>query len=271
MRLSPGLRTRAEQRRCAPRHRSGEFTSGETVKRCVGVGFAIGVLALISVTTELDTGRLIALPWNGPTLKIGSMAISDYPLSAIPWPTALDWSAAELRGYLVAAADPAVQRVRTKCQPWTVRDLTAHLGATFHRFADQLGKAKAGDLTAPFGPGDLSRENLRAVELFRGDPLQALEQQASRFLREARCSQAGQLMGHQRGPVPVGLQVMWGLGELAVHRDDLADATGSSYRPSDLIVAALVAMKQAIDGFRAGDDQWLDYLRSTGRHTAAAS
>src|SRR5262249_18160109 len=47
---------------------AGEFTSGETVKRCVEAGTAIGVLALISVATELDTGRLIALPWKGRPL-----------------------------------------------------------------------------------------------------------------------------------------------------------------------------------------------------------
>ena len=72
-------------------------------------------------------------------------------------------------------------------------------------------------------------------------------------------------MGHQRGPVPVGLQVIWGLSELTVHHDDLADATGTSYRPGDPVVAALVAMKEATDGFDAGEDLWLDYLRSTGR------
>jgi len=54
----------------------GEFTSGETIKRCVETGTAIGVLALISVTTELDTGRLIALPWNGPTLTLSSYLIA---------------------------------------------------------------------------------------------------------------------------------------------------------------------------------------------------
>ncbi len=58
---------------------------------------------------------------------------------------------------------------------------------------------------------------------------------------------------------------------LAVHHDDLADATGGSYRPGDPIVAALVAMKQAVDGFHVGDDPWLEYLRSTGRHIATAS
>jgi len=121
------------------------------------------------------------------------MPILDYPPSATPWPAALDWSAAELRGYLAAAADPAVQGLATRCPP------------------------------------------------------------------------PGRLMGHQRGPVPVGLQVLWGLSELAVHRDDLAGAMASSYRPSDAVVAALVATKQAIDGFEAGGDPWLAYLRSTGR------
>jgi hypothetical protein len=72
-------------------------------------------------------------------------------------------------------------------------------------------------------------------------------------------------MGHQRGPVPVGLQVLLGLSELAVHHDDLADAVGSSCRPSDAIVAALVATKRAIDGLEAIGDPWLTYLRSTGR------
>jgi len=178
------------------------------------------------------------------------MATLDYPASAVPWPAALDWSAAELRGYLTAAADPALQGLATRCPPWTIRDLTVHLAMTFRRFADQLRNANAGDLTAP---------------AFRGDPQQVLRRQAGRFLHSARRSPPGQLMGHQRGPVPVGLQVLWGLSELTVHHDDLADAMGSSYRPSDAIVAALAAMKQAIDGFDAGGDPWLAYLRSTGR------
>ena len=94
------------------------------------------------------------------------MAISDYPPSAVPWPAALDWSAAELRGYLAAAADPAVQGLVTRCPPWTIRDLTAHLAVTFHRFANQLRDANAGDLTPPFGPGDLALENRSAVAVF---------------------------------------------------------------------------------------------------------
>jgi len=73
------------------------------------------------------------------------MAISDYPPSAIPWPAALDWSAVELRGYLAAAADPAVQGLATRCPPWIIRDLPAHL-VTFHRFANLLRNAEAGDL-----------------------------------------------------------------------------------------------------------------------------
>ena len=49
---------------------AGEFTSGETVKRCVEAGMAIGVLAAISVAAEVKAGRLAALPWNGPPLTL---------------------------------------------------------------------------------------------------------------------------------------------------------------------------------------------------------
>lgn len=36
----------------------------------------IGVLAHIGVTAELDTGRLIALPWNGPPLALSSYLVA---------------------------------------------------------------------------------------------------------------------------------------------------------------------------------------------------
>jgi hypothetical protein len=43
------------------------------------------------------------------------------------------------------------------------------------------------------------------------------------------------------------------------------DSTDTSCRPGGPVVAALVAMKEAIGGFHAGEDSWLDYPRSTGR------
>jgi DNA-binding transcriptional LysR family regulator len=55
---------------------AGEFTSGETIKRCVEAGTAIGVLAAISVTAELSTGRLTALPWDGPALALTSYLVA---------------------------------------------------------------------------------------------------------------------------------------------------------------------------------------------------
>jgi hypothetical protein len=61
------------------------------------------------------------------------------------------------------------------------------------------------------------------------------------------------------------LQGIWGLSGLAVDHDQLTDATDTSCRPSDPVVAALVAMKEAIDGFHAEEDSWLDYPRSAGR------
>lgn len=61
------------------------------------------------------------------------------------------------------------------------------------------------------------------------------------------------------------LQVIWGLSRLAVDHDELPDAADTSCRPGDPVVAALVAMKEAIGGFHAGEDSWPDYPRSAGR------
>lgn len=190
---------------------------------------------------------------------------SRYPAAAVPWPAAIDWSSAELRSYLADAADPGAAQLPTRCPPWTVSDLTAHLAATFQRFADQLARARAGSLAPPFERDQLSSENLRAVREFRGDSVQALADHAQRFLRGATAGSAADLMGHQLGPIPVGLQVMFGLSELVVHHDDLAAATGHSFRPADEIVTALAAMRTAAGGLADGTDTWLAVLRGTGR------
>jgi DNA-binding transcriptional LysR family regulator len=55
---------------------AGEFTSGETVKRCVQAGTAIGVLASVSVQDELAAGRLVSLAWTGPQLRLCSFLIT---------------------------------------------------------------------------------------------------------------------------------------------------------------------------------------------------
>jgi len=191
------------------------------------------------------------------------MPARDYPPSAVPWPQAIGWSRAELCAYLAAAADPASWALPTRCPPWTVADLTAHLAATFRRFADQLAKAREGNLDAPFPPGHLSIENLRAVRQFRSDPLRELAGQAGRFLGSLNAAE--ERIGHQRGPITVGLQVMFGLAELTVHHDDLAHATGSSYRPAGDIVAALADMYGTVFGMPAGPDPWACLLNASGR------
>lgn len=191
------------------------------------------------------------------------MTLADYPASAVPWPAAVGWSRVELRSYLEAAADPAIQALATRCPPWTVADLTAHLAATFRRFADQLDRARAGNLEPPFGPDQLTAENLRAVREFRGDPAEELGRHAGRFLGSVAA--ADEPIGHQRGPVLAGLQVMFGLTELVVHHDDLARACGGSHRPADHIVSALADMYGAVFGLRAGSRHWQGLLEATGR------
>lgn len=86
------------------------------------------------------------------------MPAGDFAASTVPWPDAVEWSRRELRAYLDAAADPAIQALPTRCPAWSVADLSAHLAATFRRFADQLEKARAGDLAAPFPRSELTGE-----------------------------------------------------------------------------------------------------------------
>lgn len=191
------------------------------------------------------------------------MPAGDFATSTVPWPDAVEWSRRELRAYLDAAADPAIQALPTRCPAWSVADLSAHLAATFRRFADQLEKARAGDLAAPFPRSELTDENLRAVRDFDGDPLSELALHADRFLGSVDA--VDEPIGHQLGPIPVGLQVMFGLVELTVHHDDLAEATGGSYRPGGDTVAAMVDVYGVVSGVPAGPDPWSCLLQATGR------
>jgi uncharacterized protein (TIGR03083 family) len=205
----------------------------------------------------------------GEARREGECAVSTsrtgdgYPASSVPWPQAVRWTRRELRLYLHAADDAASWHLPTRCPPWSVRDLTAHLAATFRRFAEQLDRSRLGVLDAPFARERLSQENLRAVQDFAGDPLYALDEQALRFLDAVET--ADELMGHQFGPIPVGLQVMFGLNELALHHDDLAQARGERYRPAPEVVAALATMYEAVFGLPDGEDPWDRLLRATGR------
>lgn len=72
-------------------------------------------------------------------------------------------------------------------------------------------------------------------------------------------------MAHQFGPVPVGLQVMFGLNELAVHHDDLPRATGNRSRPEDDVTTELAAMYDTVFGLPERDDPWQRLLLATGR------
>jgi hypothetical protein len=148
-----------------------------------------------------------------------------------------------------------------------VRDLTAHLAMTFRRFADMLEQSRRGDLTPPFAAADLITENLQAVERFQGDPLVELERQAHRFL--ALISNPNECMAHQRGPIPVSLQLLFALNELAIHRDDLEVARGSRYRPADEVIEALIPIQeQLLGGLPSCGDPWQSILVRSGRPVA---
>lgn len=184
-----------------------------------------------------------------------------------PWPDARELVERELAAYLATAAEPANLDLATRCPPWTVSDVTAHVAATFERFNLMLAKGRSGDLSEPFERGDLSRENLRAVEHFAGDPLLRLEEEAMRFVRSS--TDPDEVMPHQFGPIPVALQMLFGLNELAIHHDDIAVAAGSRYRPDARAVEALRQVwERALGGLSGADDPWLDILEASGRTAA---
>jgi uncharacterized protein (TIGR03083 family) len=182
-----------------------------------------------------------------------------------PWPDVRDLTRAELESYLADASDPMHQDLPTRCPPWTVADLTRHLAATAARFNAMLAQSRAGDLTPPFGRNDLSEENLRAVREFSGDPLASLREEAERFLEDS--TDPDEVMAHQFGPIPVGLQQHFLLNDIAIHHDDLAAAVGRSYRPPDTVVEALAHMFAAQGWLKGKEDRdaWTRILSSSGR------
>jgi uncharacterized protein (TIGR03083 family) len=180
-----------------------------------------------------------------------------------PWPLAVRQTRRDLEAYLIAAAPPGVAAQPSLCPAWTVSQVTAHLAETFARFAALLAQSRRGDLSPPFPPAELSAQNLRAVQDFEGDPAAALREQAGRFLGQV--ADPGELMAHQRGPVPVSLQVLFGLNELAVHHYDVTAPRGPGYRPPDDVITLLTVLHSRLGALPAGGDPWPRVLAATGR------
>jgi uncharacterized protein (TIGR03083 family) len=179
-----------------------------------------------------------------------------------PWPYAAGLLVPELDRYLADAALPDVQQHPTRCPDWTVREVTVHLVCTFSRFHAMLLQGRAGDFTAPFKVRQLTAENLRAVRAYQGaDPCGELRAAVGGFCSALRDGE--ELMPHQLGRIPVALQVLFGINELAVHHDDVAAAGGHSYRPPPATLDVLTQLWRR----RHGRDvaTWADILRASGR------
>jgi uncharacterized protein (TIGR03083 family) len=180
------------------------------------------------------------------------------------WPLVDELVRRELRAYLDDTTDRSAHSLPTRCPPWTVLDITRHLAASVSRFNRLLAQSRAGDLSPPFARAGLSEENLLAVAEFEGDPTTRLQGEIDRFLREA--TDESEVIAHQRGPITVGLQMRFALNELAIHHDDVAAARGRRYRPSDVVVDALIPVWMEVLGpLRRSGDPWDDILRASGR------
>jgi uncharacterized protein (TIGR03083 family) len=178
------------------------------------------------------------------------------------WPYAPELLRPELDRYLADAAGPGVDQLPTRCPSWTVRDVTVHLVCTFSRFHKLLNQGRAGDFTPPFRVEQLAAENQRAAASYRSaDPCGELRRVVDGFT--ASLADGDELMPHQLGPIPVALQVLFGLNELAIHHDDVAAAAGRRYDPPPETLAVLLLLWRR----RHGDavTNWLAILRASGR------
>lgn len=182
--------------------------------------------------------------------------------SAGPWPFRPELLGPELDRYLADAAEPPIQHLPTCCPPWTLREVTVHLLCTFIRFRRLLCRSRAGDFSPPFPVEQLAAENQRAVRTYEGaDPCGQLHAAVEEF--SSALGDGDELMPHQLGLVPVALQVLFGVNELAIHHDDVARAAGQLYVPPPETLAVLQFVWQR----RHGHDitSWADILRAAGR------
>jgi uncharacterized protein (TIGR03083 family) len=181
-----------------------------------------------------------------------------------PWPDGIVATRHELASYLADVADGSLDALATRCAPWSVREVTVHLAETFRRFHLMLEQGRRGDFAPPFASDELDSENLRAVEAFSGDPAEALTVAAAGFLDAL--DSLDEPVPHQAGTLPVGLQVLFGLMDIAMHHDDVLAAAGRRYRPSTEALAAIVPVAERLYGMPADQpDPWSLMLLGAGR------
>jgi uncharacterized protein (TIGR03083 family) len=193
------------------------------------------------------------------------------PGPAIATPMAGPWSDGavpaarqELARYLDDVADGSLDGLVTGCVPWTGRDVTVHLAETFRRFSRMLDQGRRGDFTPPFTPDELDAENLRAVEDFTGEPVEALRSAAGRFLDEV--DDLDEPVPHQLGTIPTGLLVLFGVLDLALHHDDVLVPAGRRHRPEPSTLEAVRPVIVRLFGVDPGqDDPWAVIVVGSGR------
>ena len=94
------------------------------------------------------------------------------------------------------------------------------------------------------------------------DPASGLRAAVEGFT--AALGDGAELIPHQRGPVPVAQQVVYGLNELALHHSDVTAAAGHDYAPPPETLAVLLFMWRRQEHDVTG---WAGILRASGRNT----
>jgi uncharacterized protein (TIGR03083 family) len=181
-----------------------------------------------------------------------------------PWPDGREVLRTELDAYLAEVGGGRLDPLATRCPPWSVRDVTTHLAETFARFGRMLAQGRTGDFAPPFPASELDAENLRAVAEFEGDPARELRHQAEAFVGSV--DDLEEPMPHQLGTIPAGLQVLFGVMDLAMHHDDVAVADGRGYHPPGATIAAILPVAQRLFGMpEVEGDPWPALVAGSGR------
>jgi hypothetical protein len=182
------------------------------------------------------------------------------------WPDLRSQIRAEARLFLDLVDDPELLAAPSACAGWDGRDVVIHLAETFDRFHRMLMQSRDGDLSPPFERGDLDAVNDLAVADFDGDPLVSLRAAIDRWCDDI--DDPHEVIAHQIGPIPVGLQSSFGLGDLVLHHDDVLFSAEMRYQPA-VAVADIIANAWsrafAIPGLLAAPDAWSALLDRTKR------
>ena len=127
-----------------------------------------------------------------------------------------------------------------------------------------LDKGRGADFTALCSPMSSKPRTSTPSRSSRARRSPALVTAANGFLDDV--TDLDEPVPHQLATIPVGLQVLFGLMDIAMHHDDVLSVTGRRYRPQDDTIAAILPVAERLFGMPPDqDDPWALMVMGSGR------